>query len=146
MDIKILKIKKGRNNWKLERPEFIAVMSSASDKSLFIVNEVAANAAKGTTINNTEGRMYIITWAKITAGWLYSIIYSKLGKDLTTEEGKIIKNESLTLDPHPVKTYAFCSDTSYNESIVPLIKFVDLLYHESTFLEKQNDWNQRYLF
>ena len=58
----------------------------------------------------------------------------KLGKDLIME-GKIIKNESLTLEPNPVKTYAFCSDTSYNESIVPLIEFVDLLYHEATFLD-----------
>ena len=59
----------------------------------------------------------------------------KLGKDLITEEGNIIQNQSLTLDPNPVKNYAFCSDTSYNESIVPLIKFVDLLYHEATFLD-----------
>ena len=59
----------------------------------------------------------------------------KLGKDLITEEGKIIQNQSLTLEPHPVKTYAFCSDTSYNESIVPLIEYVDLLYHEATFLD-----------
>ena len=60
----------------------------------------------------------------------------KLGKDLITEEGKIIQNQSLTLEPHPVKNYAFCSDTSYNESIIPLIEFVDLLYHEATFLDK----------
>jgi ribonuclease Z len=40
------------------------------------------------------------------------------------------------LEPHPVKNYAFCSDTSYNESIIPLIEFVDLLYHEATFLDK----------
>ena len=59
----------------------------------------------------------------------------KLGKDLITEEGKIIQNQSLTLEPHPVKNYAFCSDTSYNESIIPLIEFVDL-YHEATFLDK----------
>ena len=59
----------------------------------------------------------------------------KLGKDLIIEEGKIIQNQSLTLEPHPVKNYAFCSDTSYNESIVPLIEFVDLLYHEATFLD-----------
>ena len=39
------------------------------------------------------------------------------------------------MEPHPVKNYAFCSDTSYNESIVPLIEFVDLLYHEATFLD-----------
>ena len=59
----------------------------------------------------------------------------KLGKDLITEDGKTILNEALTMDPHSVKTYAFCSDTAYNESIIPLIKSVDLLYHEATFLD-----------
>ena len=59
----------------------------------------------------------------------------KMGNDLITEKGKIIQNDYLTLEPHKAKTYAFCSDTSYNESIVPLIKFVDLLYHEATFLD-----------
>src|SRR5690606_20487955 len=33
------------------------------------------------------------------------------------------------------KSYAFCSDTMYKEAIVPIIKNVDVLYHESTFLE-----------
>ncbi len=28
----------------------------------------------------------------------------------------------------------FCSDTRYLESIVPIIKGVDVLYHEATFL------------
>jgi ribonuclease Z len=34
------------------------------------------------------------------------------------------------------KTYAFCSDTAYNENLIELIKNVDLLYHESTFLNR----------
>ena len=58
---------------------------------------------------------------------------------LITEEGKIIRNEILTLDSHSVKTYAFCSDTAYNESIIPLIKCVDLLYHEATFLDSHEN-------
>ena len=58
----------------------------------------------------------------------------KLGKDLVLEDGTVLKNETVTLDPNPIKRYAFCSDTAYNESIVPLIKEVDLLYHEATFL------------
>ena len=33
------------------------------------------------------------------------------------------------------RSYAFCSDTVYNEAIIPIIKDVDVLYHESTFLE-----------
>ena len=59
----------------------------------------------------------------------------KLGKDLILEDGTTLKNKMVTLDPKPVKRYAFCSDTAYNESIVPLIKEVDMLYHESTFLD-----------
>ena len=58
----------------------------------------------------------------------------KLGKDLILEDGTVLKNETATLDPNPIKRYAFCSDTAYNESIATLIKEVDLLYHEATFL------------
>ena len=32
--------------------------------------------------------------------------------------------------------YSYCSDTSYSKDIIPLIEGSDLLYHESTFLEK----------
>tara|TARA_B100001175_G_scaffold312989_1_gene319883 strand:+ start:996 stop:1901 length:906 start_codon:yes stop_codon:yes gene_type:complete len=59
----------------------------------------------------------------------------KLGKDLVLDDGTLLKNEMLTLDPNPIKCYAFCSDTAYNESILPLIYKVDLLYHDSTFLK-----------
>jgi ribonuclease Z len=58
----------------------------------------------------------------------------KLGKDLVLEDGTALKNEIVTLNPNPIRRYAFCSDTAYNESIVPLINKVDLLYHEATFL------------
>src|SRR5690606_14815373 len=34
------------------------------------------------------------------------------------------------------QSYAFCSDTVYSEEIIPLIDNVDVLYHESTFLEQ----------
>ncbi len=35
------------------------------------------------------------------------------------------------------KTYAFCSDTKYTETILPYLANVDLLYHEATFTEKE---------
>ncbi|MGB1314081.1 MAG: ribonuclease Z [Bizionia paragorgiae] len=60
----------------------------------------------------------------------------KQGFDVVNEEGVIIKNESVTLKGPEPKSYAFCSDTAYNESVVPIIKDVSVLYHESTFLEK----------
>ncbi len=58
----------------------------------------------------------------------------KKGKDYTLESGEVIKNERLTTDAFPSVSYAFCSDTRYRESIIPIIKNVDVLYHESTFL------------
>ncbi len=64
--------------------------------------------------------------------------YRKLvqGFDVENEDGVLIKNESVTFPGPPPKSYAFCSDTMYKEDIVPIIKDVDVLYHEATFLEK----------
>ena len=59
----------------------------------------------------------------------------KNGKDFTTSNGEVISNVHLTIDPKPILKYAYCSDTAYFEDIIPVIKGVDLLYHESTFLE-----------
>ncbi|WP_339920055.1 ribonuclease Z [uncultured Flavobacterium sp.] len=61
----------------------------------------------------------------------------KNGKDITFDDGRVIENEKLTFDPTPPKSYAFCSDTAYNEAIIPIINGVDVLYHESTFLESE---------
>ena len=63
----------------------------------------------------------------------------KNGKDITLDDGTIIPNEELTFDPIPAKSYAFCSDTMYDESILPLLLNVDVLYHETTFLESEAD-------
>lgn len=64
--------------------------------------------------------------------------YQKLkqGFDVENKDGVLIDNKKVTTDPNPPKSYAFCSDTAYSESIIPIIKGVDVLYHESTFLEK----------
>lgn len=58
----------------------------------------------------------------------------KAGADFITEDGKLISNTELTIDPPKPKSYAFCSDTIYKESIADQIKNVDILYHEATFL------------
>ncbi len=63
----------------------------------------------------------------------------KAGKDVVLQSGEIIKNEELTLMSSKPLKYAFCSDTAYKPSIVSLIKDVDLLYHEATFLEDRVD-------
>ncbi len=61
----------------------------------------------------------------------------KSGSDFTTHEGEIIPNERLTTPADPQRTYAYCSDTVYDESVVSYIKGVDVLYHEATFAESE---------
>jgi ribonuclease Z len=60
----------------------------------------------------------------------------KQGFDVENKDGVLIDHKKVTTEPNPPKSYAFCSDTAYHESIIPIIKGVDVLYHESTFLEK----------
>lgn len=57
------------------------------------------------------------------------------GADFINETGEVIPNSELTFDPRPPKSYGYCSDTAYNEAVVPHISGVDLLYHEATFAE-----------
>lgn len=57
----------------------------------------------------------------------------KSGSDFVTEDGEVISNSRLTRPAVAPKKYAFCSDTMFNPAIIPIIKGVDLLYHEATF-------------
>jgi ribonuclease Z len=57
------------------------------------------------------------------------------GFDVTNSKGEKVKNADVTIDPPKPRTYGYCSDTIYDESLVQYIKDVDLLYHESTFLD-----------
>lgn len=59
----------------------------------------------------------------------------KQGQDWISTEGKRIPNEELTKAAPPPRSFAYCSDTSYTESIVPMVQGVDLLYHEATYCE-----------
>jgi len=61
----------------------------------------------------------------------------KEGEDFVREDGTIIPNEKLTRPAESIRKFAYCSDTAYHKSIVPIIEGVDLLFHEATFLEKE---------
>ncbi|WP_304141411.1 ribonuclease Z [Mesoflavibacter zeaxanthinifaciens] len=71
--------------------------------------------------------------------------YQKLkqGADVVNEDGVLIDNISVTKDPIPPKSYAYCSDTAYNEDIIPIINNASVLYHESTFLDKNEKLCER---
>ncbi|WP_394773132.1 ribonuclease Z [Flavobacterium sp.] len=70
---------------------------------------------------------------------IHTAYYQKIknGGDITLDDGTVIENEKLSFDPIPALSYAFCSDTVYHEAIIPIIKDVDVLYHEATFLESE---------
>jgi ribonuclease Z len=63
--------------------------------------------------------------------------YEKLqkGSDYTNSKGTIIGNDELTVAATPAKSYAYCGDTIYDESIAGKVKADDLLYHEATYLK-----------
>ncbi len=60
----------------------------------------------------------------------------KAGNDFQTEDGDIIPNKELTIPAYRSRSYAYCSDTAYNEMIIPIIEDVDCLFHEATYLEE----------
>ena len=59
----------------------------------------------------------------------------KKGEDFTSREGVIYPNATIVHAPVKPLSYAYCTDTAYNESLIPLIRNVDVLYHEATFMK-----------
>jgi ribonuclease Z len=72
----------------------------------------------------------------ILAAGIPSSYYEKLqqGEDYTHKDGTIVKNESVTHAAPKGKSYAFCADTIYDESLAGKVKGVDMIYHETTYL------------
>ncbi|MFN3640991.1 MAG: ribonuclease Z [Flavobacterium sp.] len=67
----------------------------------------------------------------------------KYGGDIQLEDGRVIDNRELTFDPVSNRSYAYCSDTIYDPDLVEYIKGATVLYHESTFLEKESHLAER---
>jgi len=62
----------------------------------------------------------------------------KQGEDFIQDD-HVIPNETLTKPNKPSKSYAFAADTLYNENIADIVRHVDLLYHEATYLKDKLD-------
>lgn len=69
----------------------------------------------------------------------------KAGMDWTLPDGTTIPNERLTTPPSPTRSFAYCSDTTPLPSLVPMIKGVNLLFHEATF-DQANEFRARQTF
>lgn len=58
------------------------------------------------------------------------------GEDYLNSEGEVIPNERLTKKGAKAKSYAYLSDTAFMPKKAELLEGVSLLYHEATFLSK----------
>jgi ribonuclease Z len=67
--------------------------------------------------------------------------YPKLqnGEDYINPKGDVIANEWVTVANISSKSYAYCADTIYDERLIDIVKEVDLLYHETTYLNSSAD-------
>lgn len=77
-----------------------------------------------------------VDFYEVPIKWLQRI---KKGEDYIKGDGEVVENHLLTKEPVKPRSYAFCSDTKYDETIIPIIKNVDLLYHEATFANDNKD-------
>ena len=57
------------------------------------------------------------------------------GRDYTDALGNCYRVEEFAYPLPPLRSYAFCSDTKFHPEVSNYIRGVDLLYHESTFME-----------
>jgi ribonuclease Z len=61
----------------------------------------------------------------------------KQGADYVSKDGSVVPNEAVTLPNLAPRSYAFCADTIYDETIAEKVSGVNLLYHETTYLADQ---------
>ena len=66
------------------------------------------------------------------------------GGDFTTADGRVIPNEVLTTPPDPVRSYAYVSDTRPVMQYAELLQGVDLLYHDATYCEGDEELAYKY--
>lgn len=59
----------------------------------------------------------------------------KKGLDYTGKDGKVVKNDEVTIAATAAKSYAYSADTIYDESLIEKLQHADLLYHETTYLK-----------
>lgn len=67
---------------------------------------------------------------------VYMMNRIKAGEDFVREDGQVIPNSILTTPPSPSLSYAHISDTMYMPELAEKIGPVNLLFHETTYLEE----------
>ncbi len=80
------------------------------------------------SIDNTQADYYGVP--------LSQMMSVKNGEDAVLEDGTVIANHLVTKGRQKSRSYAFCSDTRFDDRVIQVVKDVDLLYHEATFLHE----------
>jgi ribonuclease Z len=71
---------------------------------------------------------------------LQHIVLLKTGADVYDDNHNLLyRNSDFTLPPTPSYSYAYCSDTAWNEGMITQLQHVTMLYHEATFMEDERD-------
>lgn len=71
---------------------------------------------------------------------LQHIVLLKTGADVYDDQNNLLyRNSDFTLPPTPSYSYAYCSDTVWNDTMINQLQNVSLLYHEATFMEDERD-------
>ncbi len=77
---------------------------------------------------------------KIEGLLVQEMVLLKQGQDVMDENGTVkYAFEEYTHPPTKCYSYAYCSDTMYSEKVIEAVKRVDVLYHETTYLEEHKD-------
>ena len=72
---------------------------------------------------------YSLSIAQITA--------AKRGEDIILDSGESIPNSEITYTPYKARSYAYLSDTNFSAKAANLCHGVDILYHESTYMQSE---------
>lgn len=67
--------------------------------------------------------------------------FSKIlaGEDFIDENGQVFSNKEIVNFQSQTRSYAYCSDTKYDETLIQYIEDVKLLYHEASFGDELED-------
>jgi len=60
----------------------------------------------------------------------------KRGENVKRQNGDVLDFKSFTHPQKEPRSYAYCSDTIYDEELIPYVEKVNALYHETTYLHE----------
>lgn len=89
------------------------------------VGFLLAEKPKGRYINGEMVRFHQVPY--------YQMESLRSGADFIKEDGTVIPNSVLTMDPPPSASYAYCTDTMFDRRVVASVRGVETIFHDCTY-------------